>query len=97
MRRCTHLRTVSGFSLGPGFQVEWSGESISVIESSVSLSSSTYTAALLIPLDAIRVDKIIAQILIDLSRIAVAHYVDDLGCFVAWVGHNFALPALSHW
>ena len=97
MRRYSHLCTIPGLSLGPGFQVKWSWKSISVIESSVPLSGSTYTAALLITLDTIWVDKIISQILIDLPSIGVAHDIDDLGCFVAWVSCKLALPARSNW
>ena len=97
MRGSTYLSTIPGLSLGPGFQVEWSGKSISVIERCVPISCSTYTAALLISLDAIRVDKIIPQILVDLPSIGVADNVDDLGRFVAWMSCKLALLAVSNW
>ena len=96
LRRSTHLCTISGLSLGPGFQVEWSWESISIIENSIPLSSSTYAAALFISFGIIRVDKIISQILIYLPSIAAAYNVDDLGCFVAWMSSNLAFPVLSN-
>ena len=92
----SHLCTIPGLSLGPGFQVKWSRESIPVIESSVPLSGSSYTATLFITLDTIRVDKIISQVLIDLPSIGVAHNIDDLGCLVAWLSCNLAFPALSN-